>query len=233
MTYNPETGKWTSSSSSNSSTNKNSTNKSQNSSSTNKKTTSSTNKKTTSNINKKSSSKSSSNSGGNLSASNTNPKTSTGSAEKKYNTIEYNILEGSLTFTATKDTIKLNAGDTVKIDGIGKYLSGLYYVQDVTRNISENGYSHTATLIKTDFGNSVKSSSTTTQNPAKKNTSSSKTVSKSTSKKTYSIKKGDTLWSIAVKFYGDGNKYPKIAKENNISSSQYTSLPIGKKLIIP
>lgn len=30
----------------------------------------------------------------------------------------------------------------------------------------------------------------------------------------YTIKKGDTLWSIATKFYKDGNKYPLIVEAN-------------------
>ena len=76
-----------------------------------------------------------------MTSSNSNPNSSTGSAEKKYNTIEYNILTGQLKFIATKETIKLTAGDTVKLNGLGKYLSGLYFVQDVTRQISKEGYS--------------------------------------------------------------------------------------------
>ncbi len=34
---------------------------------------------------------------------------------------------------------------------------------------------------------------------------------------TYEIVKGDTLWSIAVRAYGDGYQWSKIAKENNLS----------------
>ena len=37
-----------------------------------------------------------------MTSSNSNPNSSTGSAEKKYNTIEYNILTGQLKFIATK-----------------------------------------------------------------------------------------------------------------------------------
>ena len=32
----------------------------------------------------------------------------------------------------------------------------------------------------------------------------------------YIVQKGDTLWSISKKYYNDGRKYTKIAKENNI-----------------
>lgn len=33
----------------------------------------------------------------------------------------------------------------------------------------------------------------------------------------YTIEKGDSLWSIAVRSYGDGYQWTKIAKENNLS----------------
>lgn len=84
-------------------------------------------------------------SGDNLKSTNSDKKSSTGSVEKKYNTIEINTLEGSLSFIVTEETIKLKAGDTVKLEGLGKFLSGNYYVQDVTRQISSSGYSHNAT----------------------------------------------------------------------------------------
>lgn len=215
MTYDPTTGKWSSSGGGGSS-----------------------NRRPSSGGNKQPSSgsgntKPSSSSGGNMTSSNSNPNSSTGSAEKKYNTIEYNILTGQLKFIATKETIKLTAGDTVKLNGLGKYLSGLYFVQDVTRQISKEGYSHSATVIKTDFGNSLKKTSTSTVDkkvpkgtqPAKK--------PKKTSQRIHYLKAGECLWSVARKYYGNGAQYPKIANANGISPSQYRRLPIGLKLIIP
>lgn len=49
--------------------------------------------------------------------------------------------------------------------------------------------------------------------------------------KTYKVKKGDTLWKIATKYYGSGKNYTKIAKKNNIKKP-YT-IKVGQKLIIP
>jgi Phage protein D len=34
----------------------------------------------------------------------------------------------------------------------------------------------------------------------------------------YVVKRGDTLWAIALKYLGSGTKYPQIAQENNISN---------------
>ena len=219
MTYDPTTGKWSSSGGGGSS------NRRPSSGSGNTKPSSGSGN-----------TKPSSGSGGNMTSSNSNPNSSTGSAEKKYNTIEYNILTGQLKFIATKETIKLTAGDTVKLNGLGKYLSGLYFVQDVTRQISKEGYSHSATVIKTDFGNSLKKTSTSTVDkkvPEKKKGTQPAKKPKKTSQRIHYLKAGECLWSVARKYYGNGAQYPKIANANGISPSQYRRLPIGLKLIIP
>ena len=50
---------------------------------------------------------------------------------------------------------------------------------------------------------------------------------------TYTLVKGDCLWKIAKKFYGDGNKYKDIQKLNNIPDSRLRSLPIGLVVKLP
>ena len=61
----------------------------------------------------------------------------------------------------------------------------------------------------------------------------SKSRSKKSSKKYHTVKKGDCLWNIAKKYYGDGSQYKKIYNANkNIVKSDYTIYP-GQKLLIP
>lgn len=62
---------------------------------------------------------------------------------------------------------------------------------------------------------------------------SGKTSSSSTSsnKRYYTVVKGDTLWGIAKRYYGDGSKYKTIAKANNISNPDI--IHVGQKLLIP
>lgn len=167
----------------------------------------------------------------NLTSSSSTQSSSTGSVEKKYNTIELNTLSGTLNFIVTEETIKLKAGDTVRLEGLGKYLSGDYYVQDVTRQIGNDGYSHNATLIKTDFGNSLKLNSSSSKNDEQKKVQSSS--QESSAKRTYTVKKGDTLWAIAKKFYGNGALYTKIYDANTNQIANPNLIYVGQVFVIP
>jgi N-acetylmuramoyl-L-alanine amidase len=48
---------------------------------------------------------------------------------------------------------------------------------------------------------------------------------------TYTVKSGDTLGKIAVKFYGDAHKYPIIQRANNITDP--SRIWVGQTLVIP
>ena len=52
-----------------------------------------------------------------------------------------------------------------------------------------------------------------------------------TKEKIHVVAKGDSLWNIAKKYYGDGNKYKLIMKANNIKDAG--ALQVGQKLTIP
>lgn len=53
--------------------------------------------------------------------------------------------------------------------------------------------------------------------------------------RTYTVKKGDSLWKIAKQFYGDGSKYTKIRDANNelFSKRSPNMIYAGDVLIIP
>ena len=60
---------------------------------------------------------------------------------------------------------------------------------------------------------------------------SNKNQTTSSSKRYYTVVKGDSLWAIAKRYYGSGHLYPKIAKANNIENPDI--IYIGQKLLIP
>jgi 5'-nucleotidase len=50
-------------------------------------------------------------------------------------------------------------------------------------------------------------------------------------KRTYTIQDGDTLYSLAKRFYGDGQQWQRIADANPDISPE--KLPVGKQIAIP
>lgn len=51
--------------------------------------------------------------------------------------------------------------------------------------------------------------------------------------KHYTIRKGDTLWTIAGALYGKAEAWPIIADANKLREARSDKLPVGKKLTIP
>ena len=52
-------------------------------------------------------------------------------------------------------------------------------------------------------------------------------------KKTYTVQRGDCLWAIAKKFYGNGSQYPKIANANKDKIKNPNLIFAGQVLTIP
>lgn len=49
--------------------------------------------------------------------------------------------------------------------------------------------------------------------------------------RTYILQEGESLWDVAVKFYGDGYRYTEIIDANKLENPDY--VPPGTRLIIP
>lgn len=68
----------------------------------------------------------------------------------------------------------------------------------------------------------------------KKSSKTKKRTNNKKKEKTYKVKKGDTLWAIAKKYYGSGSKYTKIYKANKKKiGGNPNNLKIGTVLSIP
>ena len=86
--------------------------------------------------------------------------------------------------------------------------------------------------------NNTTQSTNNTQNTPRKDNASSNTnkTTSSTSQRTYTVKKGDTLWDISKKYYGKGSDYKKIleANKDKYKNLKYnTIIQPDWKLIIP
>lgn len=80
-------------------------------------------------------------------------------ADKEYNEMVYNTLEGDLSVVPSDTTMAVKVNDTIYLGGFGKYLSGNYFVSSIERVLDSSGFSLTFKVIKTGFGDSLKSSS--------------------------------------------------------------------------
>lgn len=69
---------------------------------------------------------------------------------------EIRTLQGDLVLRVNSKTIKLQVGETIKLNGLGKYLSGLYYITGISRTLDSSGYNQTISVMKTDFTKSLK-----------------------------------------------------------------------------
>ena len=47
------------------------------------------------------------------------------------------------------------------------------------------------------------------------------------------VKAGETLWSIATKYYGDGHQWRAIARRNGVTTNGETAITVGMSLVIP
>ena len=54
-----------------------------------------------------------------------------------------------------------------------------------------------------------------------------------TAGETYTMQRGDTLYSLARRFYGDGKLWTRIAEANRDKFRDVTAIPVGTVLVIP
>ena len=88
------------------------------------------------------------------------------SAEKDFIEIEFNTLTGEMSLIPTKDNMKIKTNTTICLNGVGKYLSGLYYVAEVRKTLDcDSGYTLSVGLYKNGFGDSLKKKSDNTPTP--------------------------------------------------------------------
>lgn len=50
---------------------------------------------------------------------------------------------------------------------------------------------------------------------------------------THVVKAGETLWSLATRYYGDGHQWRALARRNGIPLTSDTALRVGAKLLVP
>ena len=178
---------------------------------------------------------------GGVKDSSSSKNTATSKSTKKANKKTLRTLVGNLAMVPNENSIKVVPRSTIKLNGLGKYLSGNYYVESVERTIDTSGYSQSAVVIKTDFRNSLKiyakypdekSKVADYESIYKKNLAKYKKKHKNAKPKKHIVKKKETLYTISKKYF-KSTRYAKVLGSiNGLPKSKWKKLPVGYRLVI-
>lgn len=175
---------------------------------------------------------------------------SSNNASKEYIEIEDNVLVGDLSVVPNPN---YRAKKTIKLNYLGKNLTGLYFVDQVVHTFdNSNGYTQTMKVSRNGFGSTIKSGSASknvtsvpknqgglmngtedTSRPSSSKATAPKKVTPKVESRTYTIKSGDTLWAIAQKYYGNGSQYTKIYNANKDKIKDPNLIYPGQVIKIP
>jgi putative chitinase len=130
----------------------------------------------------------------------------------------------------TSSTYTIKTGDSLWSISEKTYKSGYNWKEIAKANNLENpGLIHAGNKLKLP---SVKKEVVASDTmPDSKTVMTEETTVNSISGNEYSVKKGDNLWNISVRAYGDGFRYIEIAKANNLANPRL--IHSGNVLKIP
>ena len=123
-----------------------------------------------------------------------------------------------------------DSGDPVRMIVSGSDINDAFLIEDVSETLAEGDrdVGLTVTLREYKFKSALAAlaggSGGSGSAPVRKRTDERVTP------QTYTVKKGDTLWDIACRFYGDGTKWGSIAAKNGVTNPR--KLQIGKVLTL-
>ena len=122
-----------------------------------------------------------------------------------------------------------DSGDPVRLIISGSDINDAFLIEDVSETLAEGDRDVGLTLTLREY--KFKSALAALAGGSGSAASVSKTrTDERVTPKTYTVKKGDTLWDIACRFYGDGTKWGNIAARNGVADPR--KLQIGTVLTL-
>lgn len=123
-----------------------------------------------------------------------------------------------------------DSGDPVRLILSGSDINDAFLIEDVTEALREGDkdVGLTVTLREYKFKSALAALAGSAAGSGSGGTSSRE--DERTVPSTYTVKRGDTLWDIACRFYGDGTKWGTLADKNGVADPR--KLQIGKVLTL-
>lgn len=140
-------------------------------------------------------------------------------------TIPQELLNQPNSIESTVKTHKIQKGESLWMIAENYYGDGFKWVDIATENKIAN-----ASIIEVDQ-ELVIPNLDQEEVQAEEMASESASTEAPTEAQQYTVEKGDSLWKIAVKVYGDGYKWVEIAKENKITTPNI--IYSGNILVLP
>lgn len=153
---------------------------------------------------------------------------------------EVNTLEGNVTLR--EPDLSIEPQKTIRLEHIGSALTGLYYIEEVSIEVSSNGVTQSLKLSRNGFTDTIMMNNAVapTDKSKVKVPGGSAPYEKipqakipEKSHKVYAVKKGDNLSSIAKSKYGKESQWTKIYDANKDKVKNPNLIYPGQKLIIP
>lgn len=125
-----------------------------------------------------------------------------------------------------------DSGDPVRLILSGSDINDAFLIEDVTEVLREGDkdVGLTVTLREYKFKSALAALAGGTAGSGSGGAAPSAREDERTAPSTYTVKKGDTLWDIACRFYGDGTKWGTLADKNGVADPR--KLQIGKVLTL-
>lgn len=147
-------------------------------------------------------------------------------------TIPQELLSGTNSIESSAKVHKVVKGENLWKIAVQYYGDGFKWVDIATENKLANASTievgQELTIPNLEDKTTDESSVTSTETISKANDTNTKDAITTA---TYEVVHGDTLWSIAVRSYGDGYKWTDIAKENKIVNPNI--IHSGNILVLP
>ena len=152
---------------------------------------------------------------------------------------EVNTLEGNVTLR--EPDLSIEPQKTIRLEHIGSALTGLYYIEEVSIEVSANGVTQSLKLSRNGFTDTIMMNNAVAPTDKSKvkipGSSAPERVPQArapeASSKIYSVKKGDSLSSIAKSKYSKESQWTKIYEANKSTVKNPNLIRPGQKLIIP